>query len=44
MLYLFRFVVCNLYPFVKTVAKEGATVDHAVENIDIGKNYATLSR
>jgi len=31
-----RFVVCNLYPFVKTVAKEGVTVDHAVENIDIG--------
>merc|ERR1712013_60678 len=31
-----RFVVCNLYPFVKTIAKEGATVDHAVENIDIG--------
>lgn len=31
-----RFVVCNLYPFVKTVAKEGVTVDDAVENIDIG--------
>jgi len=31
-----RFVVCNLYPFVKTVAKEGVTVEQAVENIDIG--------
>lgn len=29
-------VVCNLYPFVKTVAKEGVTVEDAVENIDIG--------
>lgn len=31
-----RFVVCNLYPFVKTVSKEGVSVDDAVENIDIG--------
>jgi len=31
-----RFVVCNLYPFVNTVAKEGVSIDDAVENIDIG--------
>lgn len=32
------FVVCNLYPFEKTVGKEGGvTVDEAVEEIDIGK-------
>jgi len=31
-----KVVVCNLYPFVKTTAKEGVTVDEAVENIDIG--------
>ncbi|KAK0405653.1 hypothetical protein QR680_018115 [Steinernema hermaphroditum] len=29
-------VVCNLYPFEQTVAKEGCTVEDAVENIDIG--------
>lgn len=29
-------VVCNLYPFEKTVAKEGVTMADAVENIDIG--------
>lgn len=29
-------VVCNLYPFVKTVAKPDVTVASAVENIDIG--------
>lgn len=29
-------VVCNLYPFVKTVSREGVTVEEAVENIDIG--------
>jgi len=29
-------VVVNLYPFVQTVAKEGVTLDEAVENIDIG--------
>lgn len=29
-------VVCNLYPFVRTVTKEGVTVEEAVENIDIG--------
>ncbi|KAK3734819.1 hypothetical protein QZH41_009692 [Actinostola sp. cb2023] len=31
-----RVVVCNLYPFVKTIAKEGVTVPDAVEQIDIG--------
>ncbi|KAJ3080800.1 bifunctional phosphoribosylaminoimidazolecarboxamide formyltransferase/IMP cyclohydrolase [Quaeritorhiza haematococci] len=30
------FVVCNLYPFQKTVAKEGVTIPEAVEEIDIG--------
>src|SRR5713226_6730187 len=29
-------VVVNLYPFEKTVAREGATVDEAIEQIDIG--------
>ncbi|XP_012266512.2 bifunctional purine biosynthesis protein ATIC [Athalia rosae] len=29
-------VVCNLYPFVKTVSTPGVTIDDAVENIDIG--------
>jgi len=29
-------VVVNLYPFEQTVAKEGVTVDEAVENVDIG--------
>ena len=29
-------VAVNLYPFVRTVAKEGVTLDEAVENIDIG--------
>ena len=29
-------VVVNLYPFEKTVAKEDATLDEAIENIDIG--------
>ncbi|XP_074622283.1 bifunctional purine biosynthesis protein ATIC-like isoform X1 [Acropora palmata] len=31
-----RIVVCNLYPFVKTVSKEDCTVEAAVEEIDIG--------
>ena len=31
------FVVCNLYPFQQTVAKEGVTIAQAVEEIDIGK-------
>jgi len=29
-------VVGNLYPFVQTVAREGITLDEALENIDIG--------
>ncbi|MEE9584102.1 MAG: bifunctional phosphoribosylaminoimidazolecarboxamide formyltransferase/IMP cyclohydrolase [Candidatus Brocadiales bacterium] len=29
-------VVANLYPFEKTIAKEGVTMDEAIENIDIG--------
>jgi phosphoribosylaminoimidazolecarboxamide formyltransferase/IMP cyclohydrolase len=29
-------VVVNLYPFEKTVAQEGVSLDEAVENIDIG--------
>jgi phosphoribosylaminoimidazolecarboxamide formyltransferase/IMP cyclohydrolase len=29
-------VVVNLYPFQETVAKEGVTIDEAVEQIDIG--------
>ena len=29
-------VVCNLYPFEETVAREGVTEAEAVENIDIG--------
>uniref|UniRef100_A0A8C1RD64 Bifunctional purine biosynthesis protein ATIC n=1 Tax=Cyprinus carpio TaxID=7962 RepID=A0A8C1RD64_CYPCA len=31
-----RVVVCNLYPFVKTVASPNVTVEDAVEQIDIG--------
>ena len=29
-------VAVNLYPFVRTVSKEGVTLDEALENIDIG--------
>jgi len=29
-------VVCNLYPFKKTIAKANATLEDAIENIDIG--------
>ena len=29
-------VAVNLYPFVKTVSKEGVSLDEALENIDIG--------
>lgn len=32
----FDLVVCNLYPFQETVAKEGVTLAEAVEQIDIG--------
>uniref|UniRef100_A0A8C5MNJ1 Bifunctional purine biosynthesis protein ATIC n=1 Tax=Leptobrachium leishanense TaxID=445787 RepID=A0A8C5MNJ1_9ANUR len=31
-----RVVVCNLYPFVKTVSAPSVTVEEAVEQIDIG--------
>uniref|UniRef100_A0A672KD27 Bifunctional purine biosynthesis protein ATIC n=1 Tax=Sinocyclocheilus grahami TaxID=75366 RepID=A0A672KD27_SINGR len=33
---LVRVVVCNLYPFVKTVVSPNVTVEDAVEQIDIG--------
>ncbi|XP_073698335.1 bifunctional purine biosynthesis protein ATIC [Garra rufa] len=33
---LVRVAVCNLYPFVKTVATPNVTVEDAVEQIDIG--------
>ena len=45
-------VVINLYRFEDTVAKEGCTLEHAIENIDIGgptmlraasKNYRFVS-
>jgi len=29
-------VVCNLYPFEKTIAKQGCKFEDAIENIDIG--------
>src|SRR6478735_3765148 len=32
----FELVVVNLYPFKETIAKEGVTVEEAIENIDIG--------
>jgi phosphoribosylaminoimidazolecarboxamide formyltransferase/IMP cyclohydrolase len=45
-------VVVNLYPFSRTVAREGVTLEEAIENIDIGgpsmlrsaaKNYAAVT-
>ena len=45
-------VVVNLYPFEQTIAREGVTLDEAIENIDIGgpsmlrsaaKNYASVT-
>ena len=45
-------VVVNLYPFEATVAKEGCTLEEAIENIDIGgptpiraaaKNYRSVT-
>ncbi|MBY0377058.1 MAG: bifunctional phosphoribosylaminoimidazolecarboxamide formyltransferase/IMP cyclohydrolase, partial [Gammaproteobacteria bacterium] len=30
------YVIVNLYPFKETIAKEGCTVEDAIENIDIG--------
>ncbi|MEX1095087.1 MAG: bifunctional phosphoribosylaminoimidazolecarboxamide formyltransferase/IMP cyclohydrolase [Planctomycetales bacterium] len=32
----FELVVCNLYPFQETVAREGVSVAEAIEQIDIG--------
>jgi phosphoribosylaminoimidazolecarboxamide formyltransferase/IMP cyclohydrolase len=32
----FGLVVCNLYPFEQTIARDGITVDEAIEQIDIG--------
>jgi len=32
----FELVVVNLYPFAATVAREGVTIDEAIEQIDIG--------
>lgn len=32
----FELVVCNLYPFEATIARADATVEDAIENIDIG--------
>lgn len=46
------YVVVNLYPFKETIAKENATYDEAIENIDIGgpsmlrsaaKNHASVT-
>ncbi len=45
-------LVVNLYPFEETVAREGVTLDEAIENIDIGgpamlraasKNYSAVT-
>ncbi len=45
-------VVVNLYPFEQTISKEGVTLEHAIENIDIGgpsmlrsaaKNYRSVT-
>lgn len=36
LLFCSRVVVCNLYPFVKTISADNVTYDSAVENIDIG--------
>ncbi len=35
-IHCFELVVVNLYPFEATVAREGATDEEAIENIDIG--------
>lgn len=32
----FELVVCNLYPFEQTIARDGVTVEEAIEQIDIG--------
>lgn len=33
---LIQVVVCNLYPFVRTISEPNVTVEDAIENIDIG--------
>lgn len=33
---LIQVVVCNLYPFGKTISSSGVSVEEAIENIDIG--------
>lgn len=42
-LFLVRVVVCNLYPFVKTIAAPDVTVEAAVEQIDIGERVSCLT-
>jgi phosphoribosylaminoimidazolecarboxamide formyltransferase / IMP cyclohydrolase len=32
----FEMVICNLYPFQETIAREGVSVEEAIEQIDIG--------
>lgn len=32
----FELVICNLYPFEETIAKDGVTISEAIEQIDIG--------
>jgi phosphoribosylaminoimidazolecarboxamide formyltransferase / IMP cyclohydrolase len=39
----FEMVVVNLYPFERTVAKPGVTIEEAIENIDIGGPSLTRS-
>jgi phosphoribosylaminoimidazolecarboxamide formyltransferase/IMP cyclohydrolase len=39
----FELVVVNLYPFERTIAKPGVTIDEAIENIDIGGPSLTRS-
>ena len=45
-------VVINLYPFEQTIAREGVTIEEAIEQIDIGgpamvrsaaKNYSDVA-
>jgi phosphoribosylaminoimidazolecarboxamide formyltransferase/IMP cyclohydrolase len=36
------FVICNLYPFQKTIEKEGVTIPAAVEEVDIGIHFTEL--
>ncbi len=35
-------VFCNLYPFQKTIEKEGVSIPMAVEEIDIGKSFLVV--